>query len=493
MPRSAALWFACLLAPALARAQTLAPEEMSRRAKELMAAGRYGAAVPYYEDLVKAMPANPGLRLNLAMALHLSGQDERAIPEFERVLTQQPRALPALMLCGASYLRTGHPEKAVPKLEKALTLAPDDLEGRAMLADALLMLDRFAAALPHLRKLAAATPENPKAWYGLGRSYEAISLKAFEELERHSQDSPWWLMLAAEARLKLGRNTAAFALYRAALEKDPRFPGAHAGLAEVYRKTGHPDWAQAEDEAEKKLPPLSCPAPSMACEFAKGRFERALALAMRGKTPEALYWQSRAANQLALDSFSRLARLPPSVESHRVLAELYRNQGRHQDAIREWDAALALAPEDLQLREELVTSIYMNRDYSRAAEMARSLLAKAPDSPELHFILGDSLVGLQHLEEAIAPLEAAVRLRAGYLSAQGVLGRALVQLGRAPEAIPHLKAALPADSDGSLHFQLARAYQSTGRPDLAAEAMRRYQEARRLAESSETIEIEAPR
>jgi hypothetical protein len=42
-------------------------------------------------------------------------------------------------------------------------------------------------------------------------------------------------MLAAEARVKLGRNTAAFTLYRAVLERQPNFRGAHTGLAEVYR------------------------------------------------------------------------------------------------------------------------------------------------------------------------------------------------------------------------------------------------------------------
>lgn len=66
------------------------------------------------EKLVQAMPANPGLRLNLAMALHLSRRRSKAIPQFEAVLKQQPNALPALMLLGASYLRTGNPAKAVP-------------------------------------------------------------------------------------------------------------------------------------------------------------------------------------------------------------------------------------------------------------------------------------------------------------------------------------------------------------------------------------------
>jgi predicted Zn-dependent protease len=45
-----------------------------------MAAGRYAEAVPVYRDLVKAVPGNPGLVLNLGMALHLAGQDQEALP-----------------------------------------------------------------------------------------------------------------------------------------------------------------------------------------------------------------------------------------------------------------------------------------------------------------------------------------------------------------------------------------------------------------------------
>ncbi len=472
-------------------AQPPDPAELSRRAKAHMAAGRYGAAVPYYEELVKAMPGNPGLRLNLAMALHLSGNDEKAVPQFELVLKQQPNALPALMLSGASQMRLGHPEKAVGPLEKAMAQAPQDLEGRAMLADALIMLDRFGAAIPHLRKLAAAAPQNPKPWYALGKAYEAVSQKAFDDLEKKGLDSPWWLMLAAEVRLKLNRNTAAYALYKAVIEKQPQLRGAHAGLAEVYRRTNHPDWAAAEEAKEKALPPQACTVASAGCEFAKGQFEKALAMASAGKTLESLYWQSKAANELARMSLAELEKLPPSVESHQVLAELYRNQGRNEDSLKEWRAALALAPGDPRLEIEVASSLYVNRDYAAAEREARALLARDSEVPELQFILGDSLVNQQHLEQALPPLEKAVQLRPDYPAAHAVLGRALLQLGHGKEAIPHLKAALPVDTDGGLHYQLSRAYQDAGQTAEAAEVLKASQ-AIRKSTAAEGIEIGPP-
>lgn len=473
-------------------AQTEEQLGWARRASELMAAGRFADAAPLYEKLVEAMPGNPGLRLNLAMSLHMAGQDAKAIPQFEAVLKVQPNALPALMLLGASYMRTGNPSKAVPALEKAVTLAPDDKQGRGMLADALLMLDRYPQAIPHLRKLSAADPENPRPWYGLGRCYEAISQRAFESLEKLGPDSPWWLMLAAEVRAKLGRNTAAFTLYRAVLEKQPNFRGAHAGLAEVYRRTNHPEWASTEEELERKIPPPVCATPSSECHFMKGRYEQALSLALARRTPDSLYWQSRAANELARAAFAQLAKLPPSVQSHQVLAELHRNQGRHAESIREWKAALELAPGDLRLEEELATSVYMTKDFAAAEKMTRSLIAKDPGVAELHFILGDCLMNQQQPEQALQPLQTALRLRRDYPAAHAVLGRALIQLGRGGEAIPHLEAALPVDTDGSLHFQLSRAYQDAGMPERAAAMLKAYREIQKSV-SVEEIQISGPR
>src|SRR6266550_3421475 len=50
----------------------------SRQAKSLLAQGRFADAIPLYEELVKALPGNPGLRLNLGIAEHMAGRDREA-------------------------------------------------------------------------------------------------------------------------------------------------------------------------------------------------------------------------------------------------------------------------------------------------------------------------------------------------------------------------------------------------------------------------------
>ncbi|HEY4816030.1 MAG TPA: tetratricopeptide repeat protein, partial [Candidatus Acidoferrum sp.] len=65
--------------------------------------------------------------------------------------------------------------------------------------------------------------------------------------------------------------------------------------------------------------------------------------------------------------------------------------------------------------------------------------------------------------------------------ARKALARAYIAVGKASDAIPHLRAALAADEDGSLHYQLARAYQATGQTGLAKEMLEDYQEIQRSA------------
>jgi hypothetical protein len=51
-----------------------------------------------------------------------------------------------------------------------------------------------------------------------------------------------------------------------------------------------------------------------------------------------------------------------------------------------------------------------------------------------------------------------------------------LQTGRAKDAIPHLKAALSIDEDGSGRFQLFRAYEIAGQGKAAKQALSDYKE-----------------
>ena len=103
----------------------------SQQAKQLMAAGRFAEAIPLYDQLLKSMPANAGLRMNLGMAQHMAGRDKDAVATLGA--QNDPRAL---AMCGVSYMRLGNAPKAADYLERALRAMPGDMELARMLAEA---------------------------------------------------------------------------------------------------------------------------------------------------------------------------------------------------------------------------------------------------------------------------------------------------------------------------------------------------------------------
>jgi FimV-like protein len=84
------------------------------------------------------------------------------------------------------------------------------------------------------------------------------------------------------------------------------------------------------------------------------------------------------------------------------------------------------------------------------------------------------------------------------MQAKASLARAYLQLGQADNAAEYLKEVLPTDDDGTLHFELARAYRAAGKADLAKQAMDQYRELKRRndeaqAELEREAEISAPK
>lgn len=467
--RGRSAWRAALfLLAATLAAQPGDLAEKSHRAKELMAAGRFAEAVPLYEELCRALPSNPGLRLNLGLALQMAGRHQEAIPQFERVLKLEPQNAPALTSLGVSKLETNDAAGAVAPLTKLVGLQPADANARGLLANALLSLDRTKEAALHFRKLTALTPDDPKAWFGAGQCYESLARQAFEELNRTAEGSAEWLALVGESRIGQRQYRSAFFFLRQALDKQPNLRGAHALLADIYQATEHPDWAQTERRKEAAMAPPNCAREKAACDLAAGRLLDAAASA----NP---YWRSRAYNGLALEAFSRLGKLPESVELHALQAEIFDNHGQHREAAAEWEAALRLAPGDPRLEHELAKALYLGRDYARALPALRELLRREAGAADLQFFAGDSLLQLERAEEAIPYLQAALQADPALTPAHAALGIALARTGKAAEAIPHLEAALETDEDGSLHYQLGRAYQAAGQPAKAQQALAQYQ------------------
>jgi tetratricopeptide (TPR) repeat protein len=459
-------------------ASAQSPEQSAKadRGKQAMAAGKYEEAVGVYADLAHALPSDAGILMNLGMAQSMAGRSREAIKTLERAVQLKPSLHPAWLFLGTAYLDLGDAAGAVGPLSKAVSTDPNSAKARRMLADAYLSLERFDEADRHLRKLIELNANDAGAWYALGQSHEARARLAFDRLRQLSPESAYETYLTAEVLTSEERFDDAIDHYRVAAEKLPRLRGdALEKVAELYDHLGRTADADQTRQKLKSLPAADCVREKALCEFRAGRYAAAMTAVRLRKDAESYYWRVRAHNELALDAFTRLEQLPASAESHQFRALLFRNQGRHQESIDELKRAQALAPDDPDIQRELATSYYFNRDYESAERLFERLVKQAPKSAETQFLYGDTLLQAQKPEKAIPFLEAAARANPGVLPGRAALAPAYLQVGRQADAIPHLKAALEIDEDGSLHYQLARAYQATGQPALAKQMLAKYE------------------
>src|SRR5262249_60341106 len=79
----------------------------SQEAKQLMAEGKFQQAIALYRELNEAVPNNPGLKLNLGMALHLVGRKREAIPELGQAVELSPQCAARWLFLGTTRLQLG--------------------------------------------------------------------------------------------------------------------------------------------------------------------------------------------------------------------------------------------------------------------------------------------------------------------------------------------------------------------------------------------------
>jgi predicted Zn-dependent protease len=481
---------ALALSPAAVAAQSNDLAARSRQASQAMQDGRFDAAAAIYRELLKALPNEAGLHMNLGMALAMGGHEADAIAPLERAVRLQPSLLPAQLFLGSTFLALGKPQPAIAPLERVVTAQPADPKSRDLLGQALLASNRPAAAAAQFMKLTEIAPRDPHAWHGLAQAWNAIVQSTLASFDQGREEENWRTLLLADALRDDGRFGPAFTVYRRVVDRLPGTRAVHEGLAAIYEQTGHADWA-ARERARADAVAVDCKATPAECSFAAKRYQQVMQDSANRADPLSRYWRVRAAAALTKAAFAKLDALPDSRERREMRAQLARARGQHLESVAEIKAALGLAPDDPALLGELALSLHLARDYEQALAIEQKLLARAPDDPAVLALYGQSLLELQRVDEAIPPLEKATKLAADEVEARAALGRAYVQKGSMAAAIPLLEPALAGDEDGTLHFQLARAYQGLGQPEKAKPLLERYQSLQRARAERDAASTDA--
>ena len=333
--------------------------------------------------------------------------------------------------------------------------APDPAR-EAERAQALVAAGKLDEAIRIYQDLVRNSPENPVLLLNLcvaeytGKRYREAAATAAAALKLDPDLLPARLFLGA-SKLELGDLPGAIESLKIVVAANPRERNGRLMLGSALLQAGQPAAAVEHLEAAAEMLPASTRA-----WYGLGR-----AREMLGRMPA------------AKDAWERLMALPASFESHLHAAEVHSAEQRWREAAVEWREALRLAPEKPAIRVGLGEALFRSRDY-------QAVHGHAETAPRQRQRRGTVPLRRIASESPTAARRGTVLARShcpGRSSAAGsaALGQALLQTGKAGEAIPLLEAAVSADRDGSIHFQLFRAYQLTHRDAEAKRALADYQ------------------
>jgi serine/threonine-protein kinase len=258
----------------------------------------------------------------------------------------------------------------------------------------------------------------------------------------------------------------AVSLFQQALELDPDFALAHAGLGEAY-------WKKYEATKNKQW-----------VEEARHACEHALTLEQRlaaAHTCLGTLYIGTGEYEKATSKFQHaLERDPGSDDAWRGLARAYEARGRLEQAEATFQKAIALRPSYWGTHQNLGRFYYRQGRYSKAAPEFQRVIELAPDNVRGYYSLGALYHLMGRTDEAIALLERSLALEPTG-DAYSNLGTFYFFQGRYAKAVSMFeKAAELAPNNYVVLGNLADAYRWA--PGQAGKAAPAYQRAIELAQ-----------
>jgi tetratricopeptide (TPR) repeat protein len=404
-------------------------------------------------ELRKAVSLNPTYArayANLGSSLSTSGDLTEAIEVFKKALALEPNSVTAHLNLGIALRQHGDAEGALAHLRRVAEAEPNDFHVQYELAQTLRQSGDLAGAVAAFENALQIQPELREGYYGLGLALKQQSAAVHKPVARAPSPADEPYKHAQEAAARGDLDTAKEQLSEA-LRLDESHAESHNLLGFIFGQQGDLDSSLVHLRRSVALQPDS----------ADAHYHLGVALWYSGSRKD------------ALTELRQSVRLDPAAgASHAFLGTALRESGDLAAARQSLQRAIALLP-PLPATYIDLGIVYLRLsdldkalgqfeaglnlpwpspppapDWDAAIDGLRGALAKDPNRPEAHDVLG-LLLGRKgaSTSEVVAEFREAVRLRPNFAEAYNSLGLVLTQADDDRAAIKAYREALRISPD----------------------------------------------
>ncbi|MFC5862322.1 tetratricopeptide repeat protein [Acidicapsa dinghuensis] len=200
-------------------------------------------------------------------------------------------------------------------------------------------------------------------------------------------------------------------------------------------------------------------------------------LARNPKNQEAWYLLGKAYLQLSENALKKINEIDPdSVVAHEITGEIDESMHNYDLALVEYKKAIDLAPNQPGTHMHMGDAFWNMSKWESAQGEFRAEITNDPNNCMAHWKLADAILeGNGSNDDALNEANKAVERCPALMQARVDRARALVRLGRQPEALPDLlMAEKDSPNEPSIHFLLAAVYRAQGKSAEALAEMKTY-------------------
>ena len=414
-------------------------------------------AADEYRKALASDPQQPGLHAAIGQAYLHAAKFDQAETEFRIELKSYPRSEIAWLGIAGLELARNRAAAALEDLEKVWEISPEFLAVQREFPPAEISQGAAKTLLEGVLPGDGHTPEGAPKHFLLAALFVAVgdSSRADREWTSFQDQFSLWKKQAANPAAE-GEPCKNHAYSRCIDLLEARKHLANSGWLELG-KARHT--LRRYQSAAEALSQVTESAPESA---------------------EASYWLERSYQALGAETYAQLEEsFPESWRTHQLKAESFALRGGVNDALGEFQAALALRPDEPELHEAL-GELYLDSNNFAAArrELERTLTAGSLRTHAL-YLLGRVFVEQKDNEKALPYLERALRIQPDLAEANSLLGTAYLRLGQFANAVSKLEKAAPSDHYGNVHYQLFVAYRKLGQAERAQKELLLSQNLRR--------------